>query len=1040
MFLFATAVMVFVLGFGMSAFADDPHSHNDVVFQPWESDSKLPTQEGNYYLTKDVTLYEAHRFLFDNSRVYNYHLCLNGHSIKIAEGQNNKNIQVGNATTCRSTLSIYDCRNSGTIEGQPEGYGPANAGGIAVNPGSTLNLYGGTIKNCTADSNGGGVSVYRDNTNGNGIFNMYGGKICDCIAGQKGGAVYVTGTFNMYGGTIEDCIVRNSNSAGGIYVYSNANTVFSLSGSPVIQNNIYKSRSYSTQYDRNIYLDTGKTITIAGKLTNTGLIGVMCNDNKPYAFTTGYNSYMGTVEPTEVFKSDDSQFVVSKTDAGEGKLVKQYDLYVGGIQVTDDKLSDDSGWNFNPNTYTLSLNNYTSAVCHSGSTGVNAIINYAGTSIPLTISFTGANTLDASDETNGGNGIYSNSRNIILEGNGTLNIKGNGIGAGVSLRSSATLIINSGTITAEGYKGLSGKTTINGGDVTAIATGTVAAALDSTLINAIPGKGWNNTDYSDVPEVIDVSSTSRYVYKYYKAHFPHAHSLTYSASSATITAVCNNTDSPCTLKVDGEGKYTTTLTIVAPTKKTYGDAGDATAALNGLDDFNTATGKAIEVSQIQYYKATRNEQGVYEKNGDALQNGAPVDAGDYLAELTLTDVKTADDSVNTVTASLGYTIAPQIITSIEVTDVTAPVAAETLDKAAATTTNNVTLSDGGAITWNPAPPADNKAAYAKEYTATVKAEAQENYAFSDQISATMKVNGEEKTAIPKLNSDGTLSVSYTFGKTALTPVTIDAAEMGVIYSPEGIDIPVQGMFTITEGAGKATYEVIKDTGEGTYDAQTGKLTVTECGTFTVTVNTAETQTHDAAKASAKLTVNKAASTPATVTANALTYTGGELALVTVDDSKLVGGDMQYALGTDDQTPPTSGWGADIPKGTEAKKYYVWYKVVGDKNHNPSAEKCVTVTIDKVASTPAAVTANALTYTGQAQALVTVDDSKLVGGDMQYALSDNDKTSPASGWGADIPKGTEAKKYYVWYRVKAGNCDHKGRRRCARSPEAGNAGL
>ena len=76
------------------------------------------------------------------------------------------------------------------------------------------------------------------------------------------------------------------------------------------------------------------------------------------------------------------------------------------------------------------------------------------------------------------------------------------------MRSSATLIINSGTIAAEGYKGLSGKTTIKGGDVTAIATGTVAAALDSTLTNAIPGKGWNNADWSDDPEVIDVVITS----------------------------------------------------------------------------------------------------------------------------------------------------------------------------------------------------------------------------------------------------------------------------------------------------------------------------------------------------------------------------------------------------------------------------------------------------------------------------------------------------------------------------------------------------
>ena len=86
--------------------------------------------------------------------------------------------------------------------------------------------------------------------------------------------------------------------------------------------------------------------------------------------------------------------------------------------------------------------------------------------------------------------------------------------------------------------------------------------------------------------------------------------------------------------------------------------------------------------------------------------------------------------------------------------------------------------------------------------------------------------------------------------------------------------------------------------------------------------------------------------PATVTkapaAKTLTYTGSAQALVTAGTAS--GGTMQYALGTDDQTAPTDGWGAEIPTAKDAKTYYVWYKAVGDADHIDSAPACVTVTI------------------------------------------------------------------------------------------------
>ena len=56
--------------------------------------------------------------------------------------------------------------------------------------------------------------------------------------------------------------------------------------------------------------------------------------------------------------------------------------------------------------------------------------------------------------------------------------------------------------------------------------------------------------------------------------------------------------------------------------------------------------------------------------------------------------------------------------------------------------------------------------------------------------------------------------------------------------------------------------------------------------------------------------------------------------------------MQYALGTDDTTAPTSGWDTTIPSKTDAGTYYVWYKVVGDDTHTDIEPACITVTIEQ----------------------------------------------------------------------------------------------
>ncbi len=73
-----------------------------------------------------------------------------------------------------------------------------------------------------------------------------------------------------------------------------------------------------------------------------------------------------------------------------------------------------------------------------------------------------------------------------------------------------------------------------------------------------------------------------------------------------------------------------------------------------------------------------------------------------------------------------------------------------------------------------------------------------------------------------------------------------------------------------------------------------------------------------------------------------------------------GGTMQYAIGENASTAPSSGWSTVIPTGTDEGTYYVWYKVKGDSTHNDSAAYVVTASISK--GTPQYVVPQGLTAT------------------------------------------------------------------------------
>lgn len=129
------------------------------------------------------------------------------------------------------------------------------------------------------------------------------------------------------------------------------------------------------------------------------------------------------------------------------------------------------------------------------------------------------------------------------------------------------------------------------------------------------------------------------------------------------------------------------------------------------------------------------------------------------------------------------------------------------------------------------------------------------------------------------------------------------------------------------------------------------------------------------------------------------------------------GTMQYALGDDATTAPTTGWSTTIPTGTNVGDYYVWYKAAGNgTQYTDSTPLCLTVTISGVASvTTIPTVSNGLKANGSAHNLLT-NKGVAANGTMQFALGVNDTDAPTSGWSEDIPQGTETKTYHVWYKA------------------------
>ena len=206
-------------------------------------------------------------------------------------------------------------------------------------------------------------------------------------------------------------------------------------------------------------------------------------------------------------------------------------------------------------------------------------------------------------------------------------------------------------------------------------------------------------------------------------------------------------------------------------------------------------------------------------------------------------------------------------------------------------------------------------------------------------------------------------------------------------------IPIKSMDYPTEmsmeygGAGTLLVKVEKETGTGAvsfqwYQVEDGQATAVGSATtsnqfdlsaqklsagqytfrFLVTCDGYEKMSKDIAVTVQKANISASLITPPTAQEN-LTYTGQEQALITAG-SVANYGTMQYSL-TENGT-----YSQDIPTGTDAGTYTVWYRVIGDANHNDTVPASVAVSIGKKPLTITGVTAASKPYDGTTNAGIT----------------------------------------------------------------------
>lgn len=255
--------------------------HSNVTYTAWTNDeaasqygdsshtaaNSLPKDPGYYYLTTSVTLSDSDTWRPADGTV----LCLNGRTVN--EFAFYKPDFDAITVDSGVTFSLTECAS---IQGYI--YCASSRAVHTVNNSGTFNMYNGRLRDTTSTADG--AAVYN-----NGTFNMYGGTISNNGTSARGGGVYNAGVCNLYGG-----LITNNGSGGGVY----NNGTLTVGGTATV-----------TGGSPNVYLATGKTITLNSALDESARIGITAEKQGSLADTAAITVVEGGAASLVCFFPDD---------------------------------------------------------------------------------------------------------------------------------------------------------------------------------------------------------------------------------------------------------------------------------------------------------------------------------------------------------------------------------------------------------------------------------------------------------------------------------------------------------------------------------------------------------------------------------------------------------------------------------------------------------------------------------------------------------------------------------------------------------------
>ena len=297
---------------------------------PLTAATALPKVAGCYYLTGDVT--PAKAWWAADGTI----LCMNGHKI-VSAGAIGSAVRVDSdvhvvLTDCRASGSISATRatgatglgfKSGAQNGIADIFGVSFSGtssGVACNTGNTVNLYNSTISGTTsAIYNTGTVNIAgtvkaTSDTVGSGYY---------CV--NNLGTLTVAGTLTAAGNTSGRSTYGLYNTGEGTVT---ANGTFTASGGEYAVYNFGPLNLAGTvNANKNVYLGTGRTITVVGELDDASSITVQTKDTP----AAGSPVVIATTENADWIKAGSfvswtpGKYAVSRIDEGKTVVLRGHE-------------------------------------------------------------------------------------------------------------------------------------------------------------------------------------------------------------------------------------------------------------------------------------------------------------------------------------------------------------------------------------------------------------------------------------------------------------------------------------------------------------------------------------------------------------------------------------------------------------------------------------------------------------------------------------------------------------------------------------------